>query len=598
MRAHHEASASSEVSPPDRVTVGKSARERFLSDEPVEIRQLVQSSWQRSTEWSVSCDDISAPYRDDLDVHGSLMAGAAPTMDRLHTQIVDQPVAVVLTDAQGFILDRRVGRAGLRDHLDRVCLAPGFTYAEQFVGTNGIGTALEARQAAQIQDQEHFTGPLVNLTCAGVPIYDSLSGSLEGILDITCFAQDASPLLMNMAVAATQSIQTSLLQHRRGQDIELLTEYLRITRRCQDPVLAVSDNVLMINDPARAGLSPQDQTALVEQLRDHGTRGSAAPLDVELSSGQRCRVHVKHLDVPCFATIAKLQYYNAPGIAVQHESPGTAPLPGIAGSSAAWQKCCRELRRHYRDNEWVLLEGEPGVGKNALAQAVHYHHEPAKQLHVLDVRTAAPDTWQAVEQAVSARPGALLIAHLDQLEVADVQNIRRLVDTAAASEHGVWVCATRGRDTPLAAGVETVVASFGHSLEVPPLRHHIHDVDEIATLLLRRTSKRPEAHFTTAALHTLMRGAWPNNISELRDVIVRISRRVHSDTVAVGDLPAGCFSKNRSVLSTLESMERDAIIKSLADNGGNRSKAAQAVGISRATIYRKINKYGIDVDGS
>ncbi len=592
MRADSELSLA-----PHRGTVDSSARDRFLSDEPVDVRQLVHSSWQRSTEWSVSCDDISAPYREDLDVHGSLTAGAAPTLDRLHTQLVDQPVAVVLTDAQGFVLDRRVGRAGLRDHLDRVCLAPGFTYAERFVGTNGIGTALEARQAAQIRDREHFTGPLVDLTCAGVPIYDPLSGALEGILDITCFAEDASPLLMSMAVAATQSIQTSLLQHRRGRDIELLTEYLRVTRRCQDPVLAVSDDVLMINDPARAGLGPQDQTVLVEQLREHGARGSTAPLDVELSDGRRCRVQAKHLDSPRFATIAKLQHYSASGVAVQREQPTTSALPGIAGSSASWQKCCRDLQRHYRANEWVLLEGEPGVGKNALARAVHYHHDPAKQLHFLDVRTAAPDTWQAVEQAVSARPSALLVAHLDQLDVADVEKTLRLLDVAAAAEHDVWVAATRGRDTPLAPGVDTVVALFAHSLEVPPLRHHIHDVEEVAPLLLRQTTKRPDAHFTTAALRTLMRGSWPNNISELREVIVQISRRNHSDTVSVDDLPPGCFSKNRSVLTTLESVERDAIIKSLADNGGNRSKAAEAVGISRATIYRKINKYGIDVGG-
>ena len=60
-------------------------------------------------------------------------------------QFASEPVSVILTDADGVVLERRTGDSALHQHLDRVWLAPGFSYAERFVGTNGIGTALEGR---------------------------------------------------------------------------------------------------------------------------------------------------------------------------------------------------------------------------------------------------------------------------------------------------------------------------------------------------------------------------------------------------------------------------------------------------------------------
>ena len=63
---------------------------------------------------------------------------------------------MILCDADGVVLSRRTGDSGLEQYLDRVWLAPGFSYAEQFVGTNGIGTALEARGPAQVFGHEHY----------------------------------------------------------------------------------------------------------------------------------------------------------------------------------------------------------------------------------------------------------------------------------------------------------------------------------------------------------------------------------------------------------------------------------------------------------
>ena len=64
-------------------------------------------------------------------------------------------------------------------------------------------------------------------------------------------------------------------------------------------------------------------------------------------------------------------------------------------------------------------------------------------------------------------------------------------------------------------------------------------------------------------------------------------------TIYPVDLPPGCWTVSRRLLGPLESMDRDAIVKSLLDFDGNKVKAAKALGMSRATIYRKIHEYGI-----
>lgn len=569
-------------------------RERYLSNETVPARQLILSSWQRSTEWRVNSDELEVPYNNDIDTYGTLTQGAAAVMEGLQKQIADQSVALVLTDAHGVILDRRVGEPDLRDCLDNVRLAPGFTYSEQFVGTNGIGTALEAGQAAQIYDQEHFTGPLTNLTCAGVPIYDPVTGSLEGVIDLTCFARDANPFLMTMATAAAQSIQTALLHQHQGHEISLLNEYLRITRRCQDPVLAVSENVLMLNEAAHNSLSSKDQAQLVEQLREDATRRKSAPADIELTDGRRCRMHAKHVNDKGFAVIARIRHQRAPAGTSTVELPGR-PLPGIAGTSASWQRCSRDVRVQCRNKQWTLLQGEFGTGKSTLAQAVYRDQHPGRGLHVIDLRDRTREAWWELQNKIFDGSGGILLHHLDLLTHYEAREMQQLLHAASTSRNPIWIAATSGAENEPSPILREVLAYFTRPVEVPPLRHHIEDIEAIASLMLRQITKRASASFTSAALHVLMRNTWPGNIHELHEVIKAIANTFGGEVVTINDLPPQCFSQNKRILTRLESLERDTIVKSLTETGGNRSKAARAIGISRATIYRKINEYGIDI---
>jgi transcriptional regulator of acetoin/glycerol metabolism len=94
-------------------------------------------------------------------------------------------------------------------------------------------------------------------------------------------------------------------------------------------------------------------------------------------------------------------------------------------------------------------------------------------------------------------------------------------------------------------------------------------------------------------MQLLLRSGWPGNTGQLLQVLRRVGQHRRSGTIHPGDLPPECWSVSRRLLSPLESMERDAIVQSLLDYDGSKVKAAESLGMSRATIYRKVHEYGI-----
>jgi transcriptional regulator of acetoin/glycerol metabolism len=558
----------------------------------------------RSRTWNVTADDIALPYVKDPNLETLLAQTAAPILTQLRDQLGSEPVSIILTDAAGVVLLRLTGDPALERYLDRVQLAPGFSYSEQFAGTNGIGSALESREPFCVFGHEHYAEKLETLACAGVPICHPTSGKVLGLLDLTCWSSDAGPLLAALARATAEQIEKALQQQTGLRELALLREYLRTCQRTSGPVLAINNDVVMMNEPARQLLEPRDQTVLLGHAADAIDAAERTSVEIELPSGAEARVSCKPAwsETGLAGGVVHVQLDDARPRVLRR--PGGSPgvtLPGIVGSGVLWKRCCQEVNGHYRFGDRLAVEGEPGVGKLALLRAVHQMHRPSAHFRVMDAADCVnPLAWtQVICQELEAGEGVLVLRHVDALTpdalatLADA--LAEVFDAAPDSSALPWTAVTVRRVADLGPELSRVLGHFPRSVTVPPLRHHIDDLPELVPFLLGKLTRGDELSCSSATMQLLMRYPWPGNVAQLHRTLVGVVQRRRAGIIQPADLPPECRTVSRRVLTPLESMERDAIVRSLQDAATDKKQAAEALGMSRATIYRKIRKYGIEL---
>ena len=134
------------------------------------------------------------PYVHDPNLDTPLTRSAEPVLRQLNEQLAGQPISIVLTDQAGLVLTRLTGDPNLARHLDTVQLAPGFSYAEEFVGTNGIGTALEGGRRDACVRSRALRGGSRGLGVRRRADPAPISGKTVGAVDLTCWRYDAGPL--------------------------------------------------------------------------------------------------------------------------------------------------------------------------------------------------------------------------------------------------------------------------------------------------------------------------------------------------------------------------------------------------------------------
>ncbi|BAL25224.1 sigma-54 dependent transcriptional regulator [Azoarcus sp. KH32C] len=301
----------------------------------------------------------------------------------------------------------------------------------------------------------------------------------------------------------------------------------------------------------------------------------------------------------------------------------------VVGRSPVWQKTLELVRRAAPLDMPVLVTGESGVGKEVVASLLHRWSGRGAEAYVplncglLDDELVESELFGHKRGAFSgatadkeglfevASAGTLFLDEIGELPAACQAKLLRVLDsgefrqlgaTALRRTHARVIAAThRDLDALVAQG------TFRHDLlyrlnvvhiPVPPLRERREDVPLLVEHLMRRRG-RPIGElprFSEAAMGRLMAYRWPGNVRELRNVVERLV--AFSDGVCI-DEAAVCSVLNLPLVATpaaaprvfpgivpLDDFERDYVVWVLDEVGGNVSAAAQALGVSRSTVYR------------
>ena len=310
--------------------------------------------------------------------------------------------------------------------------------------------------------------------------------------------------------------------------------------------------------------------------------------------------------------------------------------PAIIYHSAVMQAVVAQAETAARLDSTILITGESGTGKDVLARLIHAKSTRENSPMITVNCGALPEALfeseffgherGAFTGASSLKRGLLEAADGSTLfldEIGDMplpmqvkllhfleQGRFRRVGSTRDQGADVRIIAATNRDLPRDVREGRFRADLFYrlnvvSLHIPPLREHKEDIpvliDHFLTLYRQRFN-RPALALSAEARRRLENHAWPGNVRELRNCLERAAALATSDTIepeqvlpkTTGATPAqpaaDTQAASQSVL-TLEELERQHILRVLAETGGNRERAAAILGISARTLYRKLREY-------
>lgn len=575
------------------------ARTSFLSDERVdrtEVRAPILQSWERAKDWLVPADRIDLPFTPGQSGDPRFLDAALPIVHEVADRLASEPVSVILCDAEGVVLERHAGDRTLHRLLDKVWLAPGFSYAEQAVGTNGIGTAVQERRPAQVFGHEHYAEDLTGLACVGYPVHHQATGALLGVVNLTTWRQNANSLLMTTAHNMARRIEQGVADQAGRQELALVRDYFAACAGSRSAVLALGDDLLMMNEQARTLLTPEDQLPLLAEAVEALSDGRRH-IVVDLPSGSTARVHCRPGPAGDRGGILKVTLVEGRTRPAGTRLTASSGTCGAVGSGVLWTKCTTTVDRLVQGREWLILSGEAGTGKTTLAVAGHRRCVPTAPLRMWDAADHCR-SWvdEIIDELDRRSGGTIVIRHLENLGESSAQALAEALERTRESMNSghVRVIATitprRSRPT---GHLEPLYSALPHTVEVPPLRHRPEDVADLVPHLISRLAAGASLTVSPDALRLLMRNQWPGNVEQLRRVLTKVVAKRRTGTVTLHDLPPECRSSARRVLTPVEAIECDALVEALIDAGGDRARAAHSLGMSRATVYRKIRDYRI-----
>ncbi|MDR1604062.1 MAG: sigma 54-interacting transcriptional regulator [Gracilibacteraceae bacterium] len=597
----------------------------------------ISESWLRSRRYGIEAqrpakDAASIPKEEieGLLLKNRFLINAALSSVRQFSALLTVNYDIFLFDPGGVNLITIFGKNNYIGY-EGYGLAPGVIWNERTIGTSSMSLVPLLKRPIQCVGPENYLEDFHVATGSSAPIF-GIKGELTGIFSIgTVFYQGVNSLTLTLAVSIAALIQKEF-------QVTLYEEMYRASSEATGELMITVDNqgfVTYANQAASQAFQPWESDLPGKPLRS--LIGNQPRLEKALRSGKTLQLpemKTPRLGVmPCSVQPFKDHHGSLIGGLVvlnrgdfRVTTPPKEVFNDIIGESAVLQKTVALAKRFVSSDAAVLLQGESGTGKELFARALQQASRPGRPFVPVNCgaipKSLAESEFLGYEGGAftgaehkgrkgkieNAAGGTLFLDEIGDLPVELQPILLRVLEEKQIVRIG--------GSQPIAVDFRLIAATnqdllqlmrqglFREDLyyrlavfkiEIPPLRERGRDVLLLAEYFLRQAaakSGRAPKVLSRAAKTLFLSCDWPGNVRQLANSLTYAMSVAPGGVIRPEHLPAEILPRQTGNIAAATQAAR-ALREALAQAGGDMAVCAGDLGISRATLYRRLKKYGI-----
>lgn len=631
---------------------------------PENTSSLIANSWQRSRtrinlKQPLKMNKLSAEHFLATQISSfDLISVARPIMEDIYQFIESTDTALLLINSAGYVLDL-LGDQETITRLKQLGIEQSTLLSEDHIGTNAFGLALIEQMPVHVVGAEHYRPEFHSLAAVAAPIFD-LSGRAIGVLGVFTSVKNFHPHCMGLVSAGARAVEgqrqsDGFLAELNSQLDQLNTILSLIT---DGIVVWNSDNILihvnpaavnMIDRPAQSFFGKHiEQLFTIPTILDQAIRQHTVINDVEIA------LSVDNKTIECVVSLFFV--FNKKGEMqwgiltlrpeknirrlVQHQVGANAvlTLDDIPGDSTQIQRVRNFVHSAANAGASILIRGEVGTGKNALASAIHNASRRHEGPFLIFSCSSIPNELIVNEllgyeekqgaALLGSRPSKFELAKMGTLFFQDVDSLPLEAQSVLLNALELGFVQRLGSQRPIDVDVRVIASTSARmetllsqgsfrsdlyfrlstfAITIPPLRERSRDIPLVVDRILKHLSRQINQPLSLekGVLETLKRYPWPGNVREIESVLGRAATQVDATGIIdfahipntirfINQIPEG-----QHIMPTIQSLsevQRETIIRTAQLCRGNVTRMAQALGISRTTLWRHLKEFDLQVD--
>ncbi len=612
----------------------------------------IASSHKRSKKYNIDPNLTKAPestrltakeLEERIENQKTFYTVAKEQIDKLYTLLQGTGFCMALADKDGYVL-YIIGDTDLVEHFKNRNCIPSYRWTEKDMGTCAIGLTLEDKKPIYIPGNEMYATLAQNISNSGAPVFD-IDGSLLGVISLSGYTEKMHIHTLGLVCQAAEAVTSHLKEQRHSKELAIKNKYMSALLEAGTKGIVTIDpkgRIVQTNQKARC-IFELDKNCIgkpfssltktnfnFEQVLHKGKRFLAREISTNKGNGFLTLdpVIMKNGEiVGAILTITEKKEM----MQLAMEMTGAKAhftFDAIVGTSPKLLEALEIAKIAAKNTASLLIYGETGTGKELFAQAIHNAGDRSDRPFVALNCGAIPSELLESElfgyeegaftgAQKGGRPGKLELADTGTLfldEIGDMPfnmqvKLLRALQTGEIRRVGgirtipidIRIISATNKDLKKEIEKECFRPDLFYrittlSILIPPLRERRDDIPLLVDYFFKRFGSLDTRKCLAPNIYNLIVNySWPGNVRQLESAIERAIHLADGKTIKAEHFGIEKNNADGTAIRnlTLDEMEKNIISESLQKHRGNMSSCAKSLGISRPTLYRKLEKYRI-----